>query len=1388
MNHVLCRTSGQIVMASTILLAAALTGCGKKESPAKGDVPDTAPGVPDPVGTPPTVDLPPAQPVAPAVPAKQGSADDFESGLQEVLRLESDAEFTKSLRLCRQLRSKFRSHKRAEELDELSVRLQEGKRAGVGLRVAIQNLGAADVPTRQAARMQLSESGESGRILLRRVIRTAEGDVAIESAGILAKLKDVGAIAHAISRLQGDVDAAMAPAIGKILHAVSVALAREDLAACHAMIRDDSGFARKAVSSALQDVFDNVCARDADVYDERVGQPGSYRELRDYVERAATSSDPVVQQWVCNEGGSSASYIHSLRGRYYLGRDHDPRRIDREQFDSTIKFHNKSFRYTSNRYTEISVRWDGYIDVPADGNYAFNLIGDDRIRIWMDESLLAKSKANVAVKTNRTLEAGLRAVRIDYMNAGSTASLELSWTPPGKSRTTALPYRALPRPAMLTNLQASVVALATNDLKMIQSAKYELRRGGGTSLILLRDAVAHASPTVARRSCELLVELRDPRAPAAILGRLRTDPATPIRPALYDALRDLGAHVPAELYGVLLADLRAATDYTMRPSAVALCGVLELTCSNEAEEFNEKLGDAKAYHDLKNYVSMCLESEEIDTVKLAAAFGTPFAPYLQGLEAHFYLGYRFDEHSVIRRENRVYLSNRTWPMPEARQDDVAVRYSGLLTVTNADAYAFHLRSDRPGRVRLGEFPVLWSRGHVWRQSTNKLEVGIYPFEAETGSPSSNNRIESHWETPAGKGVGAFYSTRPWFGALKECEAAVLNLTSTNPAIFEPARQMLQHFDPAGRALLRHAIRKGTPETAGEAARILARHRDASAVPLIIARMTDATGSASDPFVEALVLLADLVSPDSVAALTSALPAGEWKDPLPRVAALSTILDVTYGANASAFNKEAGRLDLASQFKSYFEQLMISDNLTNAAWAVQYGGAFAPRMTGLHAQYFFGRNFDTPVVDYRLSSTSIANRRFPMPTRRQDNISARWTGFLNIEKAGEYTFDLTGDDRAVLWLDGEERVVSTANVVASVKVTLKQGLVPICVDYQQTSSTAILDLKWSGPGITKTVISGTALRANARLSQCEFLYASVEKLVPLTAAQRVAGDKALLAYHDTGRLVARNTFRYAADPVAVVGAGFLRRHVDPEFCRIAVQRLSGLPSALVTTSVVGHVVRYTNTIETADLAGLHDLVIADKKHERRGLALLFDRVLTKECAGKADAFAKRVGRDKALESLQDYVRGAAASKDKAIADWFVRYTGDLYPVLGVTAAYFSGAKFEKPLKQGLAASVIVDPKSFPYPKPHPEQVSARWTGYVRVPASGSYTFKYTGIGKTQLWINNAAVANGAAVNLNGVHELKFELSQSTNATASLTWSGPGIPKEQPIPRSALRTLP
>ncbi|MDA0321570.1 MAG: PA14 domain-containing protein [Verrucomicrobia bacterium] len=1377
MSH---RTGRCSVVAVTIVLAVNLTGCGQKDTPPQraapvGSTDASAPAV-QPQGT------PAAAPEA-AVPAT-----DFDAGLQEVLRLESDAEFSKALRLCRELRSEFRAHKRADEFDELSLRLREGARAGIGLKVFIQNLAASDMPTRQAARDHLSESGDPGRILLRRAVRIAEGDLVIESAAILARMKDVGAIAPSISRLQGDVDVAIASSVGGILRSVAPDLSGDHLKACHAMIRDDSAFARKAVAGALQAVFDDACGGNATSYDDRVGRPGALRELRSYIEAAVASGDAEVQQWVCDEGGSSASYVHSLRGRYYLGRDHDPRQIDREQFDTIIKFYNDSFRYTSNRYTDISVRWDGYIDVPADGDYAFDLIGDDRIRIWIDEALVAESKANVAVKTNRTLAAGLRAVRIDYMNAGSTASLEFSWTPPGAPRAIVLPYRASPRLAMLTNLQASVAALATNDLKVIRSAKYQLGRGGGTSRILLRDAVAHASPTVARRSCELLVELRDSRTPGVILARLQSDPATPLRLALYDALRDLGARIPAELYGALLADLREATDYTMRSSAVALCGILESTRSNAAEEFNEKMGDAKAYDDLKAYVATCLEAEEKDTVKLAAAFGTPFAPYLPGLEAHFYLGYRFDEHSTVRRANRVHLGNRAWPMPEARQDDVAVRYSGLLTVTNADAYAFQLRSDHPGSVRLGEMPVLWSRGHTWRQSTNKLEVGVYAFEAATGSPSGNNRIESHWETPAGKGVGAFYSTRPWFDALKECEAAVLNLTSTNPAIFEPARQMLQHFDPVGRAVLRHALRTGTPETAGEAARILARHRDASAVPLIIARMNDATIAASDPFVESLVLLADLIPPESVAALAAALPAGEWKDSLPRAAVLSSILDVTYGANAAAFDKGAGRPDLASQFKPYFEQLMISESLTNAAWAVQYGGAFAPRMNGLHAQYFLGRNFDTPVVDYRLGSTSIANRRFPIPGGRQDNISARWTGFLNIDKPGEYTFDLVGDDRAVLWLDGEKRAVSTANVVASAKVTLKQGRAPIRVDYQQTGSSAILDLQWSGPGITRTVISGTALQANARLSQFEYLTASVEKLVPLTDAQSAAGDNALLAYGDTGRLVARNAFRHAADPVSVAGAGFLRRHVDPEFGAIAVQRLSSTPSALVTASVVSHVVRYTNTIETADLAGLHDLVMAEKKHDLRGLALLFDRVLTKECAGKADAFAKRVGRAKALETLQDYVRGGAASTDKAIADWFIRYTGDLYPVLGVTAAYFTGANFETPLKQGLAAAVSIDPKSFPYADPRPEQVSARWTGYVRTPASGSYTFKYTGIGTTQLWINNAAVGNGAGVNLNGVHELKFELSQSTNATATLTWSGPGIPKEEPIPQSALRTLP
>lgn len=101
---------------------------------------------------------------------------------------------------------------------------------------------------------------------------------------------------------------------------------------------------------------------------------------------------------------------------------------------------------------------------------------------------------------------------------------------------------------------------------------------------------------------------------------------------------------------------------------------------------------------------------------------------------------------------------------------------------------------------------------------------------------------------------------------------------------------------------------------------------------------------------------------------------------------------------------------------------------------------------------------------------IATIRRILPERTYTEFSAEWTGYLSVEKAGLYTFDLVSDDGAFLYIDespGRSPVVDNGGVhgaqVASGSVELLPGTHRVRLRYAQNGGALALSLTWTPPG-------------------------------------------------------------------------------------------------------------------------------------------------------------------------------------------------------------------------------------------------------------------------------------------------------------------------------------
>lgn len=146
------------------------------------------------------------------------------------------------------------------------------------------------------------------------------------------------------------------------------------------------------------------------------------------------------------------------------------------------------------------------------------------------------------------------------------------------------------------------------------------------------------------------------------------------------------------------------------------------------------------------------------------------------------------------------------------------------------------------------------------------------------------------------------------------------------------------------------------------------------------------------------------------------------------------------------------------------QLIGEQNILNAASIDQ----------GLMASHFAGSEADgSPLfrqIDASVQYQFWVGRRIASPNTLQ------WSGFLEIDQAGDYEFWLSADDRAEFVLDGEQ----VANVPITggegyVRVPLDRGRHPISVTLHDEEPGTYVRWQWAPPGEARSYVSPEHLR-------------------------------------------------------------------------------------------------------------------------------------------------------------------------------------------------------------------------------------------------------------------------------------------------------------------------
>jgi alpha-D-xyloside xylohydrolase len=128
--------------------------------------------------------------------------------------------------------------------------------------------------------------------------------------------------------------------------------------------------------------------------------------------------------------------------------------------------------------------------------------------------------------------------------------------------------------------------------------------------------------------------------------------------------------------------------------------------------------------------------------------------------------------------------------------------------------------------------------------------------------------------------------------------------------------------------------------------------------------------------------------------------------------------------------------------------------------------------GLTAEYFNGQDLKNAVAARIDPQVDFDWKAAPIAGLGQENFSVRWTGFVQAEGGGEYTFTTTSDDGARLWIDGKQ-VIDDWNIHAARVDRAMVRLAPhsrhsVRMEYFQGTRDAVARLGWRPPGHSETL--------------------------------------------------------------------------------------------------------------------------------------------------------------------------------------------------------------------------------------------------------------------------------------------------------------------------------
>jgi len=720
-------------------------------------------------------------------PASEDVAENLDEALQEIAQLERDTEYFAALTRVRELLEIYRGREEGQELRALHQRLHRDYRTASGLDFAVRQLRADSDTAVGVATSKLLDAGEVGLVFLRKAVREAEPTIALRAADTLMRQGDPQVTQLIVERMEQDPPEPLGDELGKLLQRLDeiepewidrlCALAnregssqagavdvltdrlersvRTQLKAAvaenvkpeaavndelkppdHAPVEVDESLVRTLYEvaetaegpvqrrsvEALVLVLDEVNRRDGEAFNQLLGKEDAHGFVGDYVVACLDSEEVADRVWAIARAEAFGMKAQGLWAQVRLQTSDKPQQpvvgpVLDERLDPVLNFADlAALGQTGPVEQGQAIYWDGFVDVPSEGQYTLSVDCDEH-----SPTTLYVDGKQMTADGSVELSAGWHDVQAEMSVAGDQARLVLSWAGP--------------------------------DLEKQSIPAERLACADRTRMLIWRLGRECDLPQARNFAEQLLhgTERVDQDLPAKLTALAVAD--RPARPAIAAVLAEVldysmarGQEPPEwELPAlrVLLAAGREIEGREQLRVVASLVNHLVRRADGKVEEFNRQADSPQAHRYVRAFIAERLDADELSVRLWAAEHAEPFSLLGSGLEGRY-----FDKNFRARLFDRVDAKLQFEPgqlgYPDERNDNMGVRWTGLIRVPADGTYVFSSETDDTCRLWLDGQPVI---GDSKKPATVNLTAGLHEVRIEYIVTTGPEGLVVYWQPP-----------------------------------------------------------------------------------------------------------------------------------------------------------------------------------------------------------------------------------------------------------------------------------------------------------------------------------------------------------------------------------------------------------------------------------------------------------------------------------------------------------------------------------------------------------------------------------------------------------------------------------------------------------------